>query len=238
MSTRACTRRSTVTLAANRHDTPTASRLPLTRPASSESANITTMPPNAAAIATHVRVGTVSRRNSRAASAARNGDTLISTKVLATVVRVSEAMNRKNWPARNAPDRSPGRPTARTAPPTCPRCMTNSVAATKIAMNSERQNTISQASRNDSIRTSSPPVDQQTAAATMNRIARERRAGSTRVATDMNSARAARDRREGLRRWERGDGNDDGRPRAATHGVPQPAVAHADGSHSTLWRWG
>ena len=39
-------------------ETPSASRLPASRPASSESPNITTMPANATAIAIHVRAGT------------------------------------------------------------------------------------------------------------------------------------------------------------------------------------
>ena len=47
MSTVAWNLRSTVTCAAKQHDTPSASRLPTRRPASSESANMTTMPANA-----------------------------------------------------------------------------------------------------------------------------------------------------------------------------------------------
>ncbi len=53
---------------------------------------MTRMPANAALMASQVRGGTGSRRIARAAIAARNGDTLISTFVLATVVRVSEPM--------------------------------------------------------------------------------------------------------------------------------------------------
>ena len=112
MSTFAWNLRSTVTCAAKQHDTPSASRLPASRPPSSESANITTMPANATAIASQVRAGTGSRRIARAASAARNGDTLISTLVLATVVRVSDAMKKKNVPARNVPETMPGHPAA------------------------------------------------------------------------------------------------------------------------------
>jgi hypothetical protein len=69
-----------------------------------------TTPAKATAIASQVRKGTGSRRMRRPASAARNGDTLISTKVLATVVRVSEAMKKKNVPARKNPASSPGLP--------------------------------------------------------------------------------------------------------------------------------
>ena len=72
--------------------------------------NMTTMPANATAMAIQVRSGTGSLRSTRAAIAARNGDTLISTFVLATVVRVSEPMKKKNVPARNAPASRPGTP--------------------------------------------------------------------------------------------------------------------------------
>ena len=71
------------------------------------------MPANATVIASHVRSGTGSRSKKRPPIAARNGETLISTLVLATVVRVSEPMKKKNVPARNAPDITPGQPTAR-----------------------------------------------------------------------------------------------------------------------------
>ncbi len=107
MSTVACTLRKTVTLSANSTDTPIASRLPARRPASSESANMMTMPANAIAIAIPVRNGTRSPRNTFAASAARNGEMLIRTNVFATVVRVSDAMNRKNWPARKRAGEQP-----------------------------------------------------------------------------------------------------------------------------------
>ena len=70
-----------------------------------------TIPANATVIASHVRSGTGSCRRKRPASAARSGETLISTLVLATVVRVSEPMKKKNVPARNAPAITPGQPT-------------------------------------------------------------------------------------------------------------------------------
>ena len=108
MSTVAWNLRSTVTCAAKQHDTPSASRLPVRRPASAVCANMTTMPANATIIAIHVRRGTGSFRMPRAASAARNGDTLISMFVFATVVRVSEPMKKKNVPARNAPATTAG----------------------------------------------------------------------------------------------------------------------------------
>ena len=69
---------------------------------------MTTMPANATIIAIHVRRGTGSFSITRAASAARNGDTLIRMFVFATVVRVSEPMKKKNVPARNAPASRPG----------------------------------------------------------------------------------------------------------------------------------
>ena len=167
MSTVAWTLRKIVTLSANSTDTPIASRLPARRPASSESANMITMPANATAIAIPVRNGTRSCRKTRAASAARNGEMLIRTNVFATVVRVIDAMNRKNWPARNAPASNPGQPTASTARDMRPRCMIASAAATNSAMNNDRQKTISHASRMDSKRTNNPPVDQQTGAISM-----------------------------------------------------------------------
>ena len=130
------------------------------------------MPANATVIASHVRNGTGSRSRKRPPSAARNGDTLISTLVLATLVRVSEPMKKKNVPARNAPAISPGQPTDATARGIRRPCMTISTPATNSAMNSERQNTISQALVIESWRTRKPPEDQQTAATIMNRIAR------------------------------------------------------------------
>ena len=53
-------------------------------------------------------------------------------------------------------------------------CSTASVAATKAAMNVDRQNTISQALVIDSWRTRKPPLDQHTAAITMKSMLRRR----------------------------------------------------------------
>ena len=172
MSTLAWNFRSTVTCAAKQHDTPSASRLPVRRPASAVCANMTTMPANATIIAIHVRRGTGSFRIPRAASAARNGETLIRMFVFATVVRVSEPMKKKNVPARNAPATTPGMPASRTARGIARPCRATSTPTTKIVMNRLRQKTISHASTIDSWRTSRPPDDQQIAATTMNRIAR------------------------------------------------------------------
>ena len=100
--------------------------------------------------------------------AARNGDTLISTNVLATVVCVSDAMKKKNVPDRNSPDSRPGLPTASTARGMPRPCIASSTPATNSDMNSDRQNTISHAFVIDSCRTRMPPDDQQIAATIMN----------------------------------------------------------------------
>ena len=154
---------------------------------------MTRMPAKAIAIAIHVRAATGSRRKTSEAMAARKGDTLISTNVLATVVRVSDPMKKKNVPARNSPARMPGRPAARTAAGIRRPCMAVSTTATIAVMNSDRQNTISHAFVIDSWRTSRPPVDQQTAATIMNSTARRwRAAGAVGAAADIvNRGRAA-----------------------------------------------
>ncbi len=131
-----------------------------------------TMPAKATVMATHVRLGTGSFSTRRPEIAARNGDTLMRTNVLATVVWVSDAMKKKNVPERNRPERTPGQPTARTARGMARPCITSRTPLTNAAMNSERQNTISQVLVIDSWRTRMPPDDQQTAATTMNRTAR------------------------------------------------------------------
>ncbi len=172
MSTVAWNLRSIVSCAAKQIDTPNASRLPSRRPESMASPNMMTMPANATVIASHVRVGTGSFSTSLPEMAARNGDTLISTNVLATVVCVSDAMKKKNVPERNSPESNPGQPTRRTARGIRRPCITSSTPATKAAMNSERQKTISQVLVIDSCRTRMPPDDQQTAATIMNRTAR------------------------------------------------------------------
>ena len=138
---------------------------------------MTTMPPKAMPIAIPVRSGIASRSTNFPASAARNGATLISTNVLATVVRVSDAMKKKKVQARQTPAIRPGLPIARTAAGMRAPCMTRSTPATNAAMNRLRQNTISQASVNPSWRTRKPPDDQQIAATTMKAIARRRAAG-------------------------------------------------------------
>ena len=94
--------------------------------------NMTSTPPSATAMAIQVCARTRSRRNSHAATAANSGDMLIRTKVLATVVRVSEPMKKKNVPARNSPAITPGQPAARTAAGMPRPCMTNSTPATKM----------------------------------------------------------------------------------------------------------
>ena len=104
-----------VTCAAKQIETPNASKLPSRRPESMASPNMMTMPAKATHIAIQVRAGTGSFNTSLPEIAARNGETLISTNVLATVVCVSDAMKKKKVPARNNPARSPGRPTAWTA---------------------------------------------------------------------------------------------------------------------------
>jgi hypothetical protein len=108
--------------------------------------------------------------------AARNGDTLISTNVLATVVRVSEPMKKKNVPARSAPATRPGADGAHHAGH---RAAVHhvSTSATNADMKSERQNTISHALVMESARTSKPPVDQQSAPAIIMSTARRWRDG-------------------------------------------------------------
>ena len=103
------------------------------------------MPANATVIAIHVRKGTGSRSTRRPAIAARNGETLISTNVLATVVRVSDAMKKKNVQARKVPAARPGQPTARTARGIARPCIASRTPATNSTMNALRQNTISHA---------------------------------------------------------------------------------------------
>ena len=135
MSTVAWNLRNTVSWPAKQTETPRASRLPTSWPASTELPNITRMPQNAMVMATQVRAGTRSRRTSRPASAARNGETLISTKVLATVVRVSDAMKKKNVPARSSPATIPGSPAARTAAAMPRPCSATRTPATNSDMN-------------------------------------------------------------------------------------------------------
>ncbi len=108
MSTVAWNLRSTTSCAAKHTETPSASRLPTSWPASTALPNITTIPARANAIAIHVRAGTRSRSANHPASAASSGDTLISTNVLATVVRVSEPMKQKNVPESSRPASTPG----------------------------------------------------------------------------------------------------------------------------------
>jgi len=167
MSTVVCIFLSTTTLHANAAGTPSASRLPMLRPASRPSTNISTMPASATAIAAQVRTGTRSPRNARPSTATKKGPVLISTKVLAAVLRVSERMKKKKVQASSAPDSTPAAPTAAIFDHTAPRCHQTSTAKRNAAMNTERQSTISQASAMATLRTKMPPVLQHRPAATM-----------------------------------------------------------------------
>ena len=104
MSTVAWNLRSTVSCAAKHTETPSASRLPASWPGVDGAAE---HDDDAGERDRHrdprARVDTGSCSTTRAASAARNGDTLISTNVLATVVRVIEPMKKKNVPASSSP---------------------------------------------------------------------------------------------------------------------------------------
>ena len=126
MSTVAWNLRSSVSCAAKQTDTPSASRLP-GELAGVECRRTSRRCPRmrwrwrARCAAARARAGRSGR-----AIAARNGDTLISTKVLATVVRVSEPMKKKNVPARSAPATRPGQPTARRRAACARPCMTAS----------------------------------------------------------------------------------------------------------------
>jgi len=167
MSTLACIRRRTTTFKANAVATPSASALPRLRPAPRPSANMSVIPASATAMAIHVRGGTRSRRKIQPNTATKNGPVLISTKVLAAVLRISERMKKKNVAASSAPERTPARPTAAILDHTAPRCHHASVTNRNIAMNTERQNTISKPSDVPTLRTKIPPVLQQSAAATI-----------------------------------------------------------------------
>ena len=111
MSTVAWNLRSTMSCAAKHTDTPSAIRLPISRPPSTPPPNMMAMPIAATNSATHVRAGTRSPSTNQPATAASSGDTLIITNVFATVVCVSDPMKRKNVPARSSPASTPGLPT-------------------------------------------------------------------------------------------------------------------------------
>ena len=118
MSTVAWNLRSIVSCAAKQIDTPNASRLP--SQAADESIRVAEHDDDAErrqpSCATHVRMGTGSFSTRRPEMAARNGDTLISTNALATVVCVSDAMKKKNVPERTQPGQGdPAGPKLRTA---------------------------------------------------------------------------------------------------------------------------
>ncbi len=88
-------------------------------------------------------------------------------------------MKKKNVPARNSPASRPGLPAATTARGIRRPCIASSTPATNSAMNTLRQNTISQALVIESWRTRMPPDDQQIAATIIIRIARRCARGST-----------------------------------------------------------
>ena len=167
MSTVACMRLSTETLTPKAIGMQSANRLPDRRPPSRPSANISVMPAIATAIAIQVRGATRSDRNNRPNKATKNGDTLVSTIVFATVVRVSANMKKKNMDASSAPDTIPARPTARIMRPASFPCQRRSTMVMNRVRKAERQNTISQASWMDKLRTRIPARLQHSAADTM-----------------------------------------------------------------------
>jgi len=74
------------------------------------------MPAEAAQMAVHVRGAIGVRRMTRARIAVTSGATLMTTSVLATVVKVSASMKQQNIAHHMKPDSIPARPARRTAP--------------------------------------------------------------------------------------------------------------------------
>ena len=172
MSTVAWNLRSSVTCAAKHTDTPSASRLPARRPASSESREHDDdagerddhRDPGARGTGSCSRKPAAERREERrhAHQHERVGDRRARERADEEEERAGEERARQQaGPADGAHGARHARP-----------CITSSTPATNAAMNSERQNTISHASVIDSWRTRMPPDDQQTAATIMNRMAR------------------------------------------------------------------
>ena len=126
----------------------------------------------------------------RPASAAKNGPVLISTSVFATVVCVTDRMKKKNVAPSARPDHTPGIPDWTIFSSTRPRFWIASTAATKITMNTERQNTISHGSRRSALRTRIPPVLQHSPAAII-RITPFRRSAAVAVTFRVSRAKGA-----------------------------------------------
>jgi hypothetical protein len=109
--------------------------------------------------------------------ATKKGPVLMSTKVLATVLRVTERIKKKNVEARKNPDKTPWNPTPAIFANTFLPCQKERTAKRKRTIKTERHRTISHESVVPTFRTRMPPVLQQKPAPTMSRIPRRRRRG-------------------------------------------------------------
>jgi hypothetical protein len=169
MSTWALARRRIMMLREKAVGTPRARKFPRLRPWSSPSENMRMIPKRATLIAAHVREGIRSVRKSFPKRATKKGPVLMSTKVLATVFRVTERIKKKNVEARKSPHRAPWKPTAAILEKTLRRCQMARTVKRKKTIKTERHSTISQESGVDTFRTRIPPVLQQIPAPIMSR---------------------------------------------------------------------
>src|SRR5207244_78070 len=129
--------------------------------------NIHAMPAPAAAAASQVRIRTGSLKTRRASSTVRSGLTLITTSVLAVVVRESASTNAVNITPHSAPDKRPGQPAPRAARQGFLFITMTSVAATNALAKKLRQNTCSKGVARSMCRVTTPAVLQSTGAATI-----------------------------------------------------------------------
>ncbi len=125
-------------------------------------ANIQAMPTVAAPAAIQVPMGTGSLRKARARSVVTNGLMLITTSVLAVLVKLSAIMKAVNITPHRNPEIRPGRPILSGL-----RRKTMRARATKMKANRLRQNTSSKGVARSTWRVTTPAVLHSTGASTM-----------------------------------------------------------------------
>ena len=162
---------STTRLAAEASGTPAAISIPSSPSSEMPSRTIHHTPPAASAIATQVARGIVTLSTSLPSMAASRGARLITTTVLATLVRVSAIMKQVNITAHIAAEKSPQRPMRATAFKASPRQCQPSPAPIARRQKKLRQKVTSRLCASSSFRLIRPATDHMQAQATRSPIA-------------------------------------------------------------------
>ena len=151
--------RSTTRLAAEASGTPAAISIPSSPSFDTPSRTIHHTPPAASAIASQVARGTGVLSTSQPSTAASRGDRLITTTVLATLVRVSAIMKQVNITAHIAAEKRPQRPMRTTAPSAPDRHRQPSPTAMASRQKKLRQKVTSRLCASSSCRLTKPATD-------------------------------------------------------------------------------